>query len=407
MQKYKKRELYLKKLGPYIGKPIIKVFTGQRRVGKSYMMYQAMDQVRGHDPACHIIFIDKEKHEFDHIRDHEGLLEHIQRNSGEGKNAVFIDEIQEIDQFERALRGLYNEPAYDLYCTGSNADLLSGELASLLSGRHVEIMVHTLSYPEFLGFHELDDSDDNLGRYLRYGGLPNLIHIDLEDDIVFDYLGNIYTNILFKDVIRRYNIRNVSFLERLVLFLSDNLGSIVSAKKISDFLKSRQISITPNTVLDYLSYLGNAFFIYKTRRQDIAGKKVFEVGEKYYFEDVGLRNSIAGYRPGDIQKILENVVFSNLLRQGFEVRVGVSGNREIDFICEKQGERIYLQVCYLLQDQNTIDREFGNLLAVRDNFPKYVVSMDKAAGMNTFKGVRHLHLREFLMMDHRILYPPS
>ena len=231
MSNYINREIYLEKVAPYVGKPVIKVFTGQRRVGKSYLMLQTMDQVQTRNPGCNIIYIDKEKHEFDFIRDYRALLDYISGKSDEGQNAVFIDEIQDIDQFERALRSLYNEPGYDLYCTGSNANMLSGELATLLSGRYVEIMVHALSYREFLIFHNLENNNQSLGTYMRIGGLPNLIHLKQEDEIVFDYLGNIYTTILFKDVIRRYNIRNVSFLENLVLFLADNTGGIVSAKK--------------------------------------------------------------------------------------------------------------------------------------------------------------------------------
>lgn len=396
MKKYNTREVYIKKIAPYIGKPVIKVFTGQRRVGKSYLMLQTMDQVQKANQGCNIIYIDKEKHEFDAIRDYHQLMDYILDRSIEGNNAVFIDEIQDIDQFERALRSLYNESGFDLYCTGSNAEMLSGELATQLSGRYVSIEVHALNYREYLDFHRLENNNESLSRFLKTGGLPNLIHLNQEDDIIFDYLGNIYTTILFKDVLKRHNIRNVSFLENLVHFLADNTGSIVSAKKISDFLKSQQIRMTPNMVLDYISHLCNAFFIYKARRQDLAGKKIFEIGEKYYFEDIGLRNSIAGYRPGDIHKIIENVVFSQLQSSGYKVWVGVYGKREIDFVCEKQGERIYVQVCYLLKDQQTIDREFGNLLAIKDNFPKYVISMDENFGKNTVDGIRHLHLREFL-----------
>ena len=211
MTSYISRELYLKKVAPYLGKPVIKVFTGQRRVGKSYLMLQTIDQVLNQSPECNIIYIDKEKHEFDFIRDYQHLLEYIASKSTSGHNALFIDEIQDIEQFERALRSLYNEPGYDIYCTGSNATMLSGELATLLAGRFVEIMVHSLSYREFLNFHDLGDTNQSLGKYMRLGGLPNLIHLKQENDIVFDYLGNIYTSILFKDVIRRYNIRNVSF----------------------------------------------------------------------------------------------------------------------------------------------------------------------------------------------------
>ena len=397
MTKIISRDLYLKKLEPYSGKPVIKVFTGQRRVGKSFMMLQVMDQIRRDDPECNLIYIDKEKHEFDFISDYRQLADYISKISIKGRNAVFIDEIQEIDQFEKAIRSFYNRPGFEIYCTGSNAKILSGELASHLSGRYVELEVHSLSYREFLDFHNLAPGNESINIYLKIGGLPNLIHLRLEDDIVFDYLKNIYASILFRDVIKRHNVRNVSFLENLVLFLSDNTGSIFSAKRISDFLKYQKIMISPNVVLDYLSHLTASFFVHKVRRFEVTGKKIFKTGEKYYFEDIGLRNSITGFRPTDVWKNMENAVFSHLRIMGYNVYVGVSGKKEISFVAEKKGERIYIQVCYLLQDQTTIDREFGNLLAVKDNYPKIVVSMDELFGKNTYLGIRHMHLREFLM----------
>lgn len=390
------RDIYLQKVRPYIGKPIIKVFTGQRRVGKSYLMFQVMEEIKKNKPGCNVIFIDKEKNEFDFIKDYNDLLKFIKEKAEGKENSVFIDEIQDIEFFENALRSLYTEPDFDIYCTGSNARILSGELATYLSGRYVEINVYSLSYTEFLTFHNLQNNNHALQQYLKFGGLPYLIHLDLNEEVIFDYLNNIYASILYKDVIRRYNIRNVSFLESLINFLADNMGSIVSAKKISDFLKSQHIQISPNVILNYLSYLSNSFFIYKAKRQDIIGKKIFEIGEKYYFEDTGLRNSIAGYKTTDTGKIIENVVYSHLKINGYTVRVGVMANAEIDFVAEKQGERIYVQVCYLLQDEATIEREFGNLLTIKDNYPKYVVSMDEMFGKNTFRGIKHIHLKKFL-----------
>jgi len=393
---YIKRERYLNKTLPYAGKDVIKVFTGQRRVGKSYMMYQLADILLAQNVVNNVIYIDKEQHEFDRIKNHDDLFQYITSKKKTGKNAVFIDEIQEITDFEKALRSLYSAPGFDIYCSGSNANMLSGELATTLSGRYVEIEVFSLSFQEFLEFHKLENSNESLMDYLKFGGLPNLIQLELNERVVFDYLKNIYSTILFKDVVKRFNIRNVAFLENLVYYLSDNLGSIVSAKKISDFLKSQNIRITPNIVLDYLFYLGNAFFIYKTRRQDVIGKKIFEIGEKYYFEDTGLRNTIAGFNIQDISKIIENTVFHHLKVHGFDVHVGVSGNREIDFIAEKNNEKLYIQACYLLHEQATIDREFGNLLEIKDNFPKMVVSMDEVSGTGTYEGIQHVHLKEFL-----------
>lgn len=390
------RNRYFEKLKPYIGKQIIKVFTGQRRVGKSFMMFQMIEYTRQLKPEANIIYIDKEKNEFDSIQEYQHLYDYIIDNTHNGLNVVLIDEIQEIEGFEKALRSLYTNSQYDIYCTGSNANMLSGELATLLSGRYVEIPIHSLSFKEFLEFHKLENTNQSLQKYLKFGGLPNLIHLPLQDEIIYDYLNNIYASILFKDVIRRYSIRNVSFLENLTTYLSDNLGSIVSSKKISDFLKSQNVKISPNVVLDYISHLCSTYFIEKVKRRDVIGKKIFEIGEKYYFEDIGLRNSIVGYKPNDIGKIIENVIYSHLKIEGWKVEVGTWKDKEIDFVAQKNGELLYVQACYLLHDEKTIEREFGNLLLLKDNYPKMVVSMDEMFGENTYKGIAHFHLREFL-----------
>ena len=395
---YIPRDRYLSRIEPFFGKEMIKVLTGQRRVGKSYLLFQIMDMVKRLGPKDgRIIYINKELHEFDAIKDYRGLLEYIAGKSEGAKNIfVFIDEIQEIDQFEKALRSLQARGGYDIYCTGSNAELLSGELAGRLSGRYLEIKVFGLSYPEFLRFHKLKDSGDSFLKYARYGGLPYLVNLKLEDDVVGEYLRSIYETILLKDIVARYGVRNVNFLERLAEFLAGNIGSLVSAKRISDFLKSQKTNISPNVVLNYLSLLASAFLIFKVPRADIAGRKIFEIGEKYYFEDLGIRHAISGYRHGDINKILENLVFIHLKMSGYKVNVGKLGDREIDFVCEKAGERLYVQVAYLLKDEETRAREFGNLLAVKDNYPKIVVSMDETAG-GGFKGVEQLNIREFLL----------
>ena len=399
IKEYITRQHYLDKIKPYIGKDIIKVITGQRRVGKSYFLFQIMDVIVASDPKAQIIYINKELYEFDYINDYKLLLEHIKdKAKDEKKHYVFIDEIQDIDQFEKALRSLSAEGGYDIYCTGSNAGLLSGELATYLSGRYVEIKVFCLSYIEFLDFHKLQDTSGTFLKYIKYGGLPYLINLKLEDDVVYDYLKNIYNTILFKDVVKRHRIRNIAFLERLTLYLADNAGSLVSAKKISDFLKSQKTNISPNVVLNYLSHLESAFFILKVRRSDIAGKKIFEIGEKYYFEDLGLRHTIIGYRQDDIGRILENLVFLHLKRLGYEITVGRIGEKEIDFACEKNGERLYVQVAYMITDQRVHDREFGNLLKIKDNFTKIVVSMDEMTG-GKFKGIKHVNIRDFLIAD--------
>ena len=270
-------------------------------------------------------------------------------------------------------------------------------MATLLSGRFVEITIHSLSYTEFQLFHKLKDSESTLEKYFKYGGLPYLIHLSLEDEIVFEYLKNIYSTIVFRDVIDRYGIRNIRFLEKLVYFLADNIGSLFSAKRISDFLKSQQIKIAPNQIQLYIDYLANAFLIQRAERYDIVGKRLFEFGEKYYFENLGIRHAIMGYKPQDRGKVLENIVYNHLIYQGWKVTTGSLNTEEIDFVCEKDGEKMYVQVALQLKEEDTINREFGNLLKIDDNYIKKVVTMDPFSG-NTYQGIEHVHIKDFLMI---------
>ncbi len=399
IKKYIKRKRYLDKIRPFIDKDIIKVIVGQRRVGKSYLLYQIMDAIKKMHQQPNIIYINKELNKFDKLKNYQDLLVYVRKHSKKSvKNYIFIDEIQDIDEFEKALRDLISSEKYDIYCTGSNSNLLSGELATYLSGRYIEIQVFGLSYREFLIFHKLENKQGSLLKYIKYGGLPYLMHLELDDLIVYDYLKNVYNTILYKDIVSRYKIRNPAFLENLVEYLAENIGNIVSAKKISDFLKSQKINISPNIVINYLSFLSNAFFIFKTVRSDIKGKKIFEINDKYYFEDIGLRHSIIGYKQVDINKVLENLVFLHLRVLGYKVFVGKLGNKEIDFVCEKQGEKNYFQVAYLITEQNK-EREFGNLLSIKDNYPKFVISMDEFISNNKYKGIKHIHIRDFLSSD--------
>jgi len=399
MKEYIERPLYIDRIKPYIGKNLIKVLTGQRRVGKSYLMMQIRDLIRENEPGTRIIYINKELHEFSMITDNVSLLEYVNRqHARKGKVALFIDEIQDIDSFEKALRDLVTRKNFDIYCTGSNARLLSGELATLLSGRYIEIRVYGLSYPEYIMFRDIKDSAETFRTYLREGGLPFLIHMGSDVHVVNEYLNTIYNTILLKDVVARYNIRNVKFMENLVLFLAGNIGSIVSARKISEYLKSQKINISIQVVIDYLGYLESSFLIHRVRRSGIMGKRIFEIGEKYFFSDIGIRNVIAGYNPTDIHKILENVVFLHLRIAGYDVTVGSEGGREIDFIASRGGKRIYVQVAYLLEKPETAEREFGNLLDIRDNFPKYVVTMDELNETNSYLGIHRIHVKDFCRM---------
>ena len=390
------RPLYLKRVEPFIGKNLIKVFTGQRRVGKSYLLFQLIQLIQQKDANATIIYINKEDLAFAAIKTAEDLNSYVlQHKSETEKTYVFIDEIQDIENFEAALRSLVLDKNLDLYCTGSNANLLSGDIAGHLSGRFIEIHVYSLSYEEFLVFHQLEDTPQSLDKYLKFGGLPYLIHLSLEDEIAFEYLKNIYSTILFRDVVNRFGLRNTVFLEQLVAFLASNTGSIFSAKKISDFLKSQKVNIAPNQVQLYIQHLVSAFLIHQVRRYDIVGKRLFEVGEKYYFENLGIRNALWGYRPEDRGKILENAVHNHLLVNGYSVEVGMLDNNEIDFIAQKQGEKLYIQVALTLNEEKTIEREFGNLQKIKDNYPKMLVTMDEFSG-NTYEGNRTLDLRRFL-----------
>ena len=391
------RATYLERVQPFIGKNLIKVFTGQRRVGKSYLLFQIMEQVKKDYSDCTIVYVNKEDLLFSALQTAQDLHDYVVAHEGKtGKTFVFIDEIQDIIDFQTALRSLVLHENLDLYCTGSNANLLSGDIAGHLSGRFVEITVYSLSYIEFLQFHALVDSETSLNLYLKYGGLPYLKHLPLEDSIIFEYLKNIYSTIVYKDIINRYAVRNVVFLEQLVHFLAAHTGSVFSAKKISDFLKSQQINIAPNQVQVYVQHLVNAFLIHKVSRYDLIGKRLFEIGDKYYFENLGIRNGIWGFRLEDLDKIIENVVYNHLVYRGYDVKVGALGDKEVDFIGQKNSEKIYVQVALSLQDEKTIAREFGNLMQIADNYPKMVVSLSPFEGAS-YLGISTISLRNFLL----------
>ena len=396
-KKYISRPEYIERIKPFIGKDLIKVLVGQRRVGKSYLLYQLMDEIRKIHPRASVIYINKEDYAFRDIRTWTDLYEYIKKKKGNKKfSYIFIDEIQEIEEFERALRSLLTEGVYDIYCTGSNARMLSGELATLLAGRYIEIRVHSLSYNEFLAFHSIGNNSESFLKYVKYGGMPWLIKTGLNDEVVFEYLQNIFNTIILKDVVERYRVRNVAILRSLILFLADNIGSLVSAKRISEYLKSQRIDISVRVVIEYLDYLSNVMLVTPVKRGAIEGRKIFEIGEKYYFNDNGLRNSLIPYRQADLNKLFENLVYLHLITSGYSVTIGQLGDKEIDFIAERRGEKAYFQVAYMISDQKTHDREFGNLLVIKDNWPKYVVSSDEMIG-SSYEGIIHLHIRDFLI----------
>jgi hypothetical protein len=390
-----KRPRYLEKIKPHIGKNIIKVLVGARRTGKTYLLFQIIEEIKKIDSHANIIYINKEQHEYRSIDNDENLYNYVvSKSKANKKNYVFIDEVQEIKYFEKALRELL-VAEFDIYCTGSNAKMLSSDIATYLSGRYIEIPVYSLSYKEFLKFHNLKNTKNSLTKYIKFGGLPYIINLELKDDIVYDYLANIYNTIILKDVVARYNIRDIDFLQRLIEYISNNLGSYISSKKITDYLKSQKVSLSVNTVMNYLQYLQNAFFIDKVRRYDITGKRFFEINEKYYFRDLGLKHSVVPYKPNDIDKILENLIYNQLIFNGYTVYTGKLNELEIDFVAIRGSEKIYIQSTYLLHDEKTIEREFGNLLKIKDNYPKLVISADDFA-ISNYEGIKHINILNFL-----------
>lgn len=396
---YIQRPAYLNKVIPFVDRPVIKVFTGQRRSGKSYLLLQTFDYIKQQFPGATIIFINKELPDYNSIRNDTDLWEYVRSKKVESvKTFVFIDEIQEISGFEKSLRGLLAAGEYDIYCTGSNAQLLSGELATLLSGRYIEIKVHALSYTEFLQFHHLENSSGSFSKYMVQGGMPFMIHLEDSDTVRQEYLHNVLNTILFKDIVQRFSVRNFSFLQNLMVYLADNIGSLLSANRISEYLKSQQLTVSTATILDYLHFLESSYLIHRVKRYDIVGRRIFEINDKYYFEDLGLRHTLKAYDPGELNKYIENIVFRHLMEKNYQVFVGKVGDREIDFIGKKGDIVVYVQVALTVAEPKTFEREFGNLLMIQDNHPKYVVSLDEYATGN-HQGIIHVNLRDFLTKE--------
>ena len=393
------RKHYINKIERCFGKDTIIVLTGQRRVGKSFLLRQLRD-MKLNEANSNVIYIDKEKREYDSIQTYRELNDYIESHYQKGKkNYIFIDEIQDIEEFERSVRSYHTEPDAEIVITGSNAKMLSNELSTLIGGRYKEIYIQSLSYQEFLTFHNLTDSDDALSQYIQFGGLPGLVKIGLEEDDAREYQMDIYHTVLLKDVVMRNKIRNVTFLENLVRFIADNAGKLISANSIAKFMKSQGENVTSTVVSNYIKYLTEAYMIHQVNRFDIHGKRLFENNDKYYFEDHGIRNALAGgSREGDIEKVIENIIYQHLIHLGYCVTVGQLQAGEIDFVCTaKNSRRCYIQASYIIADETTREREFGNLRAIKDNYPKYVISMTPLVTRNDDNGITHLHLRKFLM----------
>ncbi|MDE6395933.1 MAG: ATP-binding protein, partial [Muribaculaceae bacterium] len=364
------------------------------------------DNIRKSQPKANIVFIDKDFDSYNFIKTSEDLYAFATENLPAGEpNYLLIDEVQDITDFEIALRSLYAEDRCQIIVTGSNAYMFSTEIATKFSGRYIEIPIRSLSYKEFLIFHQLHDSHDALLKYLQFGGMPGLINYSFDEiPEIKAYLQGVYNTIVLKDIVAREQIRNIRFLENLIKFLADNIGQLVSANSIAKYLKSQGSQMTNDTVSKYLKSITNALIVDSMTRFDIHGKRIFELIEKYYFCDQGLRNSVTDQMTnifGSVEKIMENVVRNHLLIQNFEVYVGVLPSGEIDFVAKKGTQTIYFQVAYRLSGQETIEREFGNLQAIQDDFPKYVVTMEDLTGpLKEYPGINHIHLREFLNTEY-------
>ena len=392
------RKHYADIVDSWIGKGNIIALVGSRRVGKSYVLKDFIQRHQNEQDA-NIIYIDKEKKAFKDIKTKDDLDAWIEeRFIVGGHNYILIDEAQEIEHFEESVCNWYTEENTDVIITGSNSKMLSGELATLIAGRHVEVRIHPLTYTEFLEFHNLPDNDDSLMTYLTYGGLPGLRKVGLgSDEQVWAYLTSVYNTIMLKDIIERHDIRNVPFLNNLAVFYADTTGKLTSANSIVKYMKSQKENVSANLILLYRGFFAEAYLLDFVPRFDIHGKKLFESNEKVYWDDLGLRNLKAdGGMDSYIEKVIENAIYKHLRFLGYEVKVGVLNAGEVDFVCTKPGKTVYIQASYIISEQSTRDREFGPLEKIRDNHPKYVISATPLLTTRDENGITHLSLRKFL-----------
>lgn len=397
------RPQYTEKIAGLINRGMMLILVGQRRVGKSKVLELFNNWLKLNRPEANVVYINKEYQEFRDILTAEQLYDYaVVRLPEGGDNFLLIDEVQDIEHYENALRSFHAENRCQVIATGSNAYIFSSELGTRLSGRYIEIKIYSLSYIEFLRFHNMEDSDQALIQYLIIGGLPGLLAFKSEEKSQMnDYLEGVYNTILVKDIVSREKVRNVSQLENIIRFVADNIGKPISVTNIVRYMTSKNEKISDETVSNYLKYLRDAFLSIPVKRYDIHGKMLLESNNKHYFSDHGIRNYICGSDlRGSIEKIMENVVWNHLRIQGFEVYTGILRVGEVDFIATKADRRIYIQVTYLLASSETVQREFGNLAAIKDNYPKFVVSLDPVSGgFDEYPGIEHINLRDFLKMN--------
>ncbi|MBN2260766.1 MAG: ATP-binding protein [Clostridiales bacterium] len=399
-----KRELYMNKIRPFMDKQLVKVLTGIRRCGKSVMLKLIQDELKDQG-AKENQFLDLNFEDMANLEltNAETLHKVVMNKSEENSELkyLFFDEIQEVKDWEKCINSLLSKGKFDIYITGSNAKLLSGELATYLSGRYIEIHIYPFSYREFLElYYKYDESkqvDDRFNRYIEIGGFPFISHFAEEPLAVSQYLKDIYNSVLIKDVMKRNQYRDVDLLERILLYVIAHIGETFSANSISKYFKSEGRRVAPETVLNQLTACEDAFLFHRLKRFDIAGKQILQFNEKFYIADHGLRQAIYGNNQRDVQRVLENIIYMEMLRRGYTIHVGRVGNMEVDFVCEREDQRIYLQIAYLLASDETIEREFGSLLAINDNYPKYVLTMDKF-DMGR-QGIIHRYIPDFLISE--------
>jgi len=397
-----KREAYMNRIRPFIGNELIKVLTGIRRSGKSVMLELIQRELTAQGVSgSQFIKLNFEDMKNSRLRKAEALHKEVtKRISGiEGKAYLFLDEVQEVEDWERCVNSFRVEFDCDIYITGSNAKLLSGELATYLAGRYVEFIVYPFSFGEFLELYTSIFPDtqkqEAFTKFLTLGGMPYLGNLRYEDASSQLYLEDLHNSVVLKDIVKRNKVRDVDLLERIIAYVFGNIGTTFSAASISKYFKSESRAAAPETVMNYINHCMDAFLFYQVRRQDLQGKKLLTVNEKYYIADHGVREAVFGGNMKDINLVLENIVFMELLRRGYKVTVGKTGEKEIDFVCEKKSEKLYVQVSYLLASEETIRREFGAYESIQDNFPKYVVSLDEFDMSRN--GIKHKNVRDFLL----------
>ena len=399
-----KRESYMKRIRPFFGNDLVKALIGLHRSGKSVMLDLIKEELCASGvSSSQFISINFENMRNAHLCTAVALHDEIIRRASEIKDKVylFFDEIQEVDAWEKCINSFRVELDCDIYITGSNAKLLSGELATYLAGRYVEFVIYPFSFAEFIELYRTifpnADICQCFSKYLRAGGMPYLSNLRYDETASRQYLRDLFNSVELKDIVKRNNIRDVDMLERITAYVTSNIGTTFSSTAISKYLKSEGRSISPETVLSYIKACTDAFLFYQVKRQDLQGKKILTVNEKYYVADHGIREAVFGDNMKDINLVMENIVYMELLRRGYTVTVGKTGDKEIDFVCENQGNKLYIQVAYLLASTDTIEREFGVYDRVRDNFPKYVITLDEFDMSRN--GIKHRNIRDFLLQE--------